>query len=162
MHLNNEDLRRVAEIVWTTTLGLELSLVEPDAPKSEQHDFLTGCVHIVGAWEGAMALCCSAGLARQAASIMFGCDEPQPEEIRDARGELANMTGGNIKSLLPGPSRLSLPCIVEGKNHHLTIGGSELLNRLFFECQGEPLEVLLMKRNSDSRHAPITGLDKSA
>ena len=33
------------------------------------------------------------------------------EDVADALGELANVLGGNIKSVLPGPSALGLPQI---------------------------------------------------
>ena len=32
-------------------------------------------------------------------------------------GELANMIGGNLKSVLPKGVTLSLPCVMEGKNY---------------------------------------------
>ena len=160
MQLDNENIRQVAENVWSTTLGLDLSPAGDDATGSDDREFITGCVHIVGVWEGATALHCSARLASQAASIMFGCDEPQSEEIRDALGELVNMTGGNIKALLPGPSTLSLPCIVEGRNYHISVSGSEVLNRVLFECQGEPLEVLLMQKNASLQNSPQPELAK--
>ncbi len=161
MHLDNEDIRRVAESVWTTTLGLDLSPAGHNVARSEEQEFLTGCVQIVGGWQGATALHISTQLARKAASIMFGCDEPHSEEVWDALGELVNMTGGNIKSLLPGPCTLSLPCIVEGKNYHLSVPGSEVLNRVLFECQGEPLEVLLMEKNTSLHDLPKLELGKS-
>ena len=145
MQLDNDVIRQVAESVWTTTLGLDLTPAEPKAAGDEEREFLTGCVHIVGAWEGAAALHCSVALAKQAAAIMFDCEEPQPEEVRDALGELVNMTGGNTKALLPGPSTLSLPSIIDGKNHHVVVPGSKLLNQVELECQGEPLEILVMK-----------------
>jgi chemotaxis protein CheX len=36
------------------------------------------------------------------------------EDMRDAAGELANMTGGGLKALMPQPSRLSLPTVATG------------------------------------------------
>jgi chemotaxis protein CheX len=146
MHLDDEIIRQVTENVWTTTLGLEVSAAQSRAEGSEQPDFLTACVHIVGAWEGAAAIRCSLQLARQAACIMFACDEPQPDDLRDALSELVNMTGGNLKALLPGPCSLSLPVIIDGKDYRLAVPGTQLLNRVLLECHGEPLEVLVMKR----------------
>lgn len=148
MHLEDEIIRQVAENVWTTTLGLEVSAAQSRAEVSEQPEFLTACVHIVGAWEGAVAIRCSLRLAHQAARVMFSCEEPQPDEVRDALGELVNMTGGNLKALLPGPCSLSLPVVIEGKDHRLAVPGSQLLNRVLLECQGAPLEVLMMKSSS--------------
>jgi Chemotaxis phosphatase CheX len=56
-------------------------------------------------------------LARLLASRMFACDEPVSEDLLDAVGELGNIAGGNVKSLLfPSDStaRLSLPSAVLG------------------------------------------------
>lgn len=144
-----EDIRSVAENVWSTMLGMELTPAEsPSGLKSE--DFITACVSIIGDWEGLTVLHCSVPLARVAACAMLGVEEPQPDEIRDALGELANMTGGNIKPLLPGTCELSLPSIIEGKGHHVTIPGSQLINHLYFQCQGEPLEILLFQGKQGS------------
>jgi chemotaxis protein CheX len=114
MPLQNEDIRKVTESVWSAMLGVNLISTD-GAPRLAKQGFLTGCVYIVGGWEGLTTIQCSERLARKAASIMFGCDEPQAEEIRDALGELVNMTGGNIKSLLPGPCELSLLSSSKGK-----------------------------------------------
>ena len=56
-------------------------------------------------------------LARLLAARMFACDEPVSEDLLDAVGELGNIAGGNVKSLLfPSDStaRLSLPSAVLG------------------------------------------------
>ena len=45
---------------------------------------------------------------------MFAADEDSLglEEVQDALGEISNMIAGNIKPLLPGASRISLPSVV--------------------------------------------------
>jgi chemotaxis protein CheX len=142
--LETDDIQKVAESVWSTMLGMEL--VATGAPsKLENEEFLTASVSIIGDWEGLTVLHCSVPLAKIAASTMLGSEDPQPDEIRDALGELANMTGGNIKPLLPGKCELSLPSIIDGKGHHIHIPGSQLMNHLYFECGGEPLEVLVFR-----------------
>ena len=55
------------------------------------------------------------------------------------------MTGGNIKTLLPGPSQLSLPAVVEGSDYRVIVPGSHVVTQLAFECQGEPVKVTLLK-----------------
>jgi chemotaxis protein CheX len=46
---------------------------------------------------------------------------PLPEEVdddvRDSMGELANMPGGNLKSVLPHGAVLSMPSVVEGSDY---------------------------------------------
>jgi chemotaxis protein CheX len=56
----------------------------------------------------------AAVLARILATRMFGCDEPTSEDLLDAVGELGNIAGGNVKALLFGAGRLSLPSAVLG------------------------------------------------
>jgi CheY-specific phosphatase CheX len=144
MQLDNEDIRNLTESIWESTLGLSLAAVSGPS-RLEGREFLTGCVSIRGAWQGFTALRCSLPLARKAAAIMFDQSEPGLDEVKDALGELVNMTGGNIKPLLPAPCELSLPSIIEDKDHQLTAAGAELLTRLFFEYDGEPVEVLLLQ-----------------
>jgi Chemotaxis phosphatase CheX len=48
-------------------------------------------------------------LAMIMASTMFSVAEPENTDVLDAMGELGNIIGGNVKSLIPNPCRLSLP-----------------------------------------------------
>ncbi len=84
-----------------------------DGAALEGRPRLVGRVEITGEWEGAVTIDCEAELAARIAGAMFGVPggTSEPEEIHDALGELANMAGGNLKSLLPAPSRLSLPTV---------------------------------------------------
>lgn len=145
MKFSETDICRITQSIWATVLGLEVRPAVGEDSKAPASDFLTGHVCIGGLWEGTAILCCSANLARQAAAIMFGSDNPGLEEVRDAVGELTNITGGNIKSLLAYSCHLSLPAVSEGKLAGLNEEGSVLLNQVRFECQGEPLEVSIAK-----------------
>jgi chemotaxis protein CheX len=48
-------------------------------------------------------------MARVLAARMMGIPSPSPEDLMDAVGELGNIIGGNVKSLLRHSCRLSLP-----------------------------------------------------
>lgn len=116
---------------------------------------LAGCVQIMGSWQGTVALLCPMPLARKASAIMFGVEEETAgtEEIQDALGELANMTGGNIKSLLPEPCYLSLPAVAV-TDYGLRIPGSELVTEVTFQCQGYQFVVSLLKRVDTPENQP--------
>ncbi|TIC83622.1 chemotaxis protein CheX [Nocardioides sp. GY 10113] len=48
--------------------------------------------------------------------LAMGDDEPLDDaDLADAVGELVNMVGGSLKSILPGPSALSLPTVAAGR-----------------------------------------------
>jgi hypothetical protein len=58
------------------------------------------------------------------------------------------MTGGNLKSLLPEPCRLSLPTVVEGIDLSTRLHGGEQVTCVSFECGGAPLVVRLLRKTA--------------
>jgi chemotaxis protein CheX len=146
MQFLEQEIRQVTETVWDTVLGITLTpeLGVPAMPPR----MVSGCVQFSGAWDGAVTIECSAEFARQAAATMFGMDASQatPSDTRDAIGELANMTGGNVKALLPEPCRLSLPTVMEGEDCTTHVHGSDLVTTVAFDCGGTPLVVRLHKK----------------
>jgi chemotaxis protein CheX len=62
----------------------------------------------------------SAIVARVLASRMLTTADPGPDDLLDAVGELGNIVGGNVKSLLRHSCRLSLPSaeMVEHEDAH--------------------------------------------
>lgn len=130
----NEIVSELTRLIWDTVVGLSAE----DAPASEvTGDYVTS-VDITGAWEGTVSISFPARLAGQVAAAMLACsvDQTTPTEIRDAVGELANMVGGNVKSLLPGPSRLSLPRVEHLPGGLPTNGAS-----MCFQCAGQTFRV---------------------
>jgi len=129
-------LNEIAERVWSMVLGMKLSPVACDPARAEARDFVLGKITISGNWSGSVTLGCSPKLARDAAAAMFGkkAAETEPDEIRDALGELTNMVGGNFKTLLKGEHRLSVPDVVG------TVPYGEVVppprEHLWFECKG--------------------------
>jgi chemotaxis protein CheX len=112
-----QDLREVTEEVWE-------SFINPDGdpaagrlravPAPVRPSGVWATVSVAGAWHGAIVVSCSPAAASRLASVLLDLPEPRVTDVdvEDALGELANIIGGNIKGLLPGPSRLSLPRIV--------------------------------------------------
>jgi chemotaxis protein CheX len=149
MDIGEIQICEVTESVWTSVLGLTVEQRADAKPAESAHVLLT-CIHISGAWEGAVMVESSHELARRAASILFGVEEASAtdEELRDTVGELTNIIAGNIKGLLPEPSRLSVPAVVEGRDTTFTIMESRLVSAVGFHCEGQPLRVAILKRDS--------------
>jgi len=72
-------------------------------------------------------------------------DEVTSDLVQDALGELTNMTGGKIKSLLPEPCFLSLPTVTMTQ-HGLRIPGSKLETSVNFQCWGYKFKVSILKK----------------
>ncbi|MFL6061046.1 MAG: chemotaxis protein CheX [Marmoricola sp.] len=111
------DVHMVVEEVWTTFLGPEQPLL-PATPG----DLAVGwsaAVTVSGEWEGMVSVELPTSLAEEVTCKMLGLvdglDQPADEDVADAVGELVNMIGGNVKSLMPGPSVLSLPVVAAGR-----------------------------------------------
>jgi len=157
MLISEKEVSSVTETVWSELLGLRL---EPAAKAATQPNgsSLTAIIHIEGAWTGAAVLSCSRNLAKTAASIMFSLDgqEPANDEVRDALGELANVIGGNLKAMLPGPSHLSLPTVVEGDAYLVSVSESVPYHAAHFRCDEEPLQVNLVVHDASVRRIAST------
>jgi chemotaxis protein CheX len=117
---------------------------EPDVAVPDE-ERLTGCVHITGEWRGAVLVEASDELSREAASAMFATPvaDLSADEIADSLGELANMIGGNVKSLLPGPSTLSTPTVAQGPAYMLRMPGAVCINLVRLAWHGQPFTVTL-------------------
>lgn len=106
-----EDVETIATEVWESVVAgaVDATAAGVDGPLA------VGAVAISGAWQGWVTLELPAAAAERAAAAMLGHaagDRPEPEDVADALGELANMIGGNVKSLVPAPSTLGLPVVV--------------------------------------------------
>ncbi|MZG54319.1 MAG: chemotaxis protein CheX [Nitrospinae bacterium] len=135
------------EDIWKSILQLDVKPTEDKFSPLGGESILAGCVHITGEWDGAVALDCPVELAKKVASIMFQLKEEEitTDLVEDGLGELTNMTGGNIKSLLPEPCYLSLPAVTMTQ-HGLKIPGSELITSITFQCWGYNFRVSVLKK----------------
>lgn len=150
MQFLETEIRQITEMVWASMLERDLQPGNCLDWQAGPHQMLMGAVHLNGDWEGAVTLNCSANLARQFASILFGTEEQSttPEQTADVLGELANIVGGNIKGLLPAPSQLSLPSVTEGSDYQALLPGGQVVSKVAFQCLGEPMLVVLLKNEA--------------
>lgn len=140
-------IQQTVETVWLTLLGITVQRVAA-AAAPEVGEGWAGAVRISGAWDGEVRLHCTSELAHRAAAILFATsrEATSTAQAEDALRELANVTGGNLMEVLPGPSQLSMPSVSSGQ---LPLQpGSIMLSRLHFRCEGEPLAVVVVRRVS--------------
>jgi chemotaxis protein CheX len=130
-----EDLQELVGEVWSSHVD-DFDELLPAAP----HQWLTpsgdsavpcwsGAVSVSGGWQGLIAIDLADQSARALGRGMLGLAETEEldtADLCDAVGEFANIVGGNVKSLMPGPSTLSLPVVA----HTVLETPSELRARL--------------------------------
>ncbi len=107
---------------------------------------MTGIVQISGGFSGAIHLICGRSVIRAAAAQMFSVEEKElvDDDLRDALGELTNMVGGNVKTLLPGSESLSLPTVIEGSDYGVARLDSDVVAWTDASFLGGPLRVSLL------------------
>jgi chemotaxis protein CheX len=146
MQLSSDDVAQIVREVWSAMLGLDAELVVSPPPFTEPA--IAGSVGVSGASDCLICLEMSAEGARLFGANMFGMDvgEISVDDITDAVGELTNMIGGNLKSLLPEPSSLSLPIVAHGRNPTLKVVGGKELVHAQFASEGHPIVVTAWSR----------------
>ena len=154
MHAN-EEINALVGDIWGSVLGIPATPSPGDIRVEEPR--LTGFVHIQGDWEGTVTVDCPLPLATEAAAAMFGMavDELAKEEIDDALGEITNMTGGGIKSMLEGSCKLSLPTVIEGKGFTVNVPGAAMIHDLTFSAGGSWMAVRVLERLDDTDPASV-------
>lgn len=111
MPITLAELQQIIADVWLFSLGMQVEPDTSDEPLGT--DTLAARVRISGPWEGTLILRCHPASARRWAEAMLELNSGglSDEAVNDALGELANMVAGNVKGLLAGDSRLSLPIV---------------------------------------------------
>lgn len=147
MPVSEEEIQQVTSEIWGSMLDLHPAPADSDGASTTEA-MIGALVQITGGWEGAVRLDSSLALARVAAARFVGSEPDQVsiDQVRDAMGELANMSAGMLKNLLPGPSYLSLPSVADGSEYNFTICKSNVESEVKFECEGERLAVSLLRR----------------
>ena len=141
------DIRNATAQIWGGMLQIDLS---PVAIADTHIGGVGACVQITGAWEGAVRVDCSEALAELATARFLGVapEEVVIEQVRDAMGELANMSAGSIKPLLPPPCQLSLPTVADGSDYNFTVPHGEVVLASIFGYQGELMKVTVLQRRN--------------
>jgi len=114
-----DDLQLFVSEVWANHVAQRDELVPapPHAWTSAAAagaSYWSGAVSVTGQWQGMIAVDLADASAEALARGMLALDESEeldPVEVSDVVGEFANIVGGNVKSLMPGPSSLSLPLV---------------------------------------------------
>jgi len=146
------EIVQIVTDVFSTMLAMEI-WVTTDRPQPSASR-VTAVIFFAGEWKGAVLVECTPD---QAVHITRGLmpklppdclpspPAPMTGDVRDALGELANMIGGNLKSVLPRGVGLSMPSVVEGSDYAMRILGGNLVTRIGFSSEMGPFVVTLVE-----------------
>ncbi|MEP6462396.1 MAG: chemotaxis protein CheX [Frankiaceae bacterium] len=154
----DEQIEGIAQEVWTAFTGISIEQATAALDRiAATVEVVTGTVHVDGEWRGRIQITCDMSLAKPAATAMFAklAEEISAEDIADALGELTNMIGGNIKSILPSPSRLSLPIVTTGPETATAPAGANQTNSITLTCREGRLNVTVCHLQDDHRNTAL-------
>ena len=142
-----DDIRSLFEDVWSSLLECPLQESPWDQAQAQADPCLSAWVWFSAGWDGALHLTCSSDLAKLVAAALFGGEpgERSTADAKDALGELANMVGGNIKSLLPSPCSISIPESAQGCDDRAMAEGREIDTELSFVSGPQQLRLRLLR-----------------
>ena len=139
------DVQAIVDQVWSSFLDASEPLLPLSVPAGQPfaaHEAWSAAVAVSGGWDATVTVELAAAVALALTTTMLGLDtaeEIQDGDVADAVGELVNMVGGNIKSLMPGPSVLSLPAVAAGRAAHPS--GATEVARFDGVWAGQPVRV---------------------
>ncbi|MEO5838347.1 MAG: chemotaxis protein CheX [Acidimicrobiales bacterium] len=144
----DSEIEDIVKTIWETLVDVPIDRGTSDGPGDDST--VTGIVNIEGAWHGAVLVRCPLALASVVTAAMFQSEhDPTTDEIRDAVGELTNMVAGNVKSLLPAPSVISLPTVAFGKHYEISVVGTHTVIAVSFMSESHPLVVSVVQHSAD-------------
>jgi CheY-specific phosphatase CheX len=126
---------------------LRYAIHESDEDYSRRSNVVTSAIFFAGTWRGAVVLECCEQQACLFSERLMGIPRPErmDDDVRDAMGELVNMVGGNLKSVLPPGVSLSMPSVLEDPDYAYKICGSNLSQRFSFRGEAGPLWITLVQ-----------------
>ncbi|WP_299953487.1 chemotaxis protein CheX [uncultured Modestobacter sp.] len=110
--LDAATVQSICDEVWPSLVGDGEAFVPVPVPPPAE--LVSAWVDIIGPWTGSVVVTCAPATAEALTESVLMTRPPtvvDDEDVADALGELANVLGGNVKSVLPGESRLGLPQI---------------------------------------------------
>ncbi len=143
--IDRETVVEVMSDVWSSFLH-DTSIFEAAQPSADDEtspDRIVASVCVDGPWCGAFLVTMRAPAGRQVAAVLLGIDSADVSnpDMYDAMGEVANVVGGNLKTLLPPPSALSLPVVATAAEPRVVPAGAVEILRVHLDWAGTPVEV---------------------
>jgi len=142
MSVSSDGLGRVVRTIWATQLELELDDAELQQVEAllAERDEVAVAVQLSGGFTGVLVQRCTHTVSLLAAAAAFAAadNDLEARDLQDALSELAHMTAGNLKALLPDKCKVSLPTTID---HGRQAG--ERVASAGFTLGGEPLLVTL-------------------
>ncbi len=146
--ISASDIADFTHEIWSTMARTDLEFSPNEVKIDKAGGYVVASIQIVGDMHHVVRLDLDANLVKHAASSLLGVStsELSHEDIRDAAGELANMTGGCVKALLPEPRSLTLPSVVVGTDYEFALPHGDRVQEYSFKSPAGNMKLSIMER----------------
>jgi chemotaxis protein CheX len=152
MYVARSQIAAATEEIASVLLGIQLERTEDLFTVADDNTY-QGFVEITGDWNGKVLIRCDRGFAKDIAAVMFRTSgEIGVDDLHDTLIELANIIGGNIKSLISStsadsvsPCQLSTPERIEENDVTQMREASSVVSRVNYRFGSHRLEVELLQ-----------------
>lgn len=150
--IGKEELLALTNEIFGSLAGIELTPAAVPLHPDRTKGHVVAAVQIVGSWQGAVLLDFDMELARQVSARLLGveAEELSHDDIRDAAGELANITGGSVKAMIPGSCTLSLPSVVFGRDYEMGFPQGKVMQESSFCLDAGVLLLTIIEKQQPS------------
>lgn len=137
-----------AQEIFSTMIMMEVTVSEKeDSGSMSLVDSISGVIGLAGTHKGVLAIHLPSTVAMGITSSFLGMDVDEVnEDVEDAVGELANMLGGNLKTILSENGRdidLSLPTTISGKEYEFQSNRNADTERIQLKCDAGDFSIEL-------------------
>lgn len=136
----HDDVYTIAEELFAAMVDGEPGTLRPwSGPTPAWALPVVAWVDLHGGWAGRASVTTERATADDLARALLALDADEAvgdEDLRDAFGEVANVVGGNVKSLLPAHGSLGLP---EVADHEPEMAGAVVLTQVALDWRGRAL-----------------------
>jgi len=141
VNAHQHELNHIVNDVLDVMFAVKAGPIGEEQPGTEGY---TASVRFLGNWTGAVLVHCEVSTAQRLTQRLLGAETVSPEDVTDAMGELANMIGGNIKSVLSPGVTLSTPDVALGEDLSVSVCGLNESKSTLFSCEAGNFEVTLV------------------
>ena len=118
----SDNIVETTKEIFSSMVMMDISVSGPNTSESVPlQESISGVIGLAGTHKGVLAIHIPIKVALAITGSFLGMDvEELNEDVEDAVGELANMIGGNVKSILSERGRdieLSLPSTITGQQY---------------------------------------------
>ncbi|WP_136518519.1 MULTISPECIES: chemotaxis protein CheX [Cellulomonas] len=139
-----EDVYAIAQDIFASMVDGDVGTIVPwEGPPPGWQEPVTAWVDLQGDWAGRASLTTETSTAHALARALLGFGEDEPVEradLVDAFGEVVNVVGGNVKSLLETTGSLGLPQVADVDPG---LPGGLVLSEMVLAWHGRALELVV-------------------